>query len=315
AALPPEPTVERSAVVAVVTPPAYSVGPGAFAPSAPLPAPPTPPPPGFALPPLAPPPAAYPGYPPQPAPFAPAPSGSSSKLMWVIVAVLVCGAGGAGVYVATRGKDAQQVAAADDAGTSHERQPDEPDKPDPWKQAPAPDAAVHTPDPPDDPDDKPDESDKGDEPDGAAASVPGKVLDVGQGVKLIAPPGYPVKRDGANVVVGDPMKLAILAGPIVEKTSDTDALARTYAKAAGLQILSSETRHVAGAMRKLYMIGGMVQGVPLVHIAVPIIGRNYRVAVIIHMLATAAQTDPSMLTTAYDVLAHRIVVPGAKPPP
>ena len=31
------------------------------------------------------------------------------------------------------------------------------------------------------------------------------------------------------------------------------------------------------------------------------------------MLATAAQADPSMLITAYDVLAHRIVVPGAKP--
>ena len=128
--------------------------------------------------------------------------------------------------------------AARDAGTSHEDpDPPDPDRPDPDKPDPVPDAAVHTPDPPNEPD-EPDDGDKddGDKDDGdggAAANVPGKVVDVGQGVKLIAPPGYPVKHEDGNVIIGDPMKLAVIAGPITEKSNDPDVLARTYAAADG----------------------------------------------------------------------------------
>jgi serine/threonine-protein kinase len=376
ASLPPEVTVQRSAVNASAgfapvpyahTPQAYSAAAG-FAPTAgPLPGsptpppaggpptplpprlhPPTPPPPGFGPPgppphagaphgmPYAGPPHGAPPYahsapypmqpggppPPQPSPYAhgPAPSAGSSKLIWIVVAVLLLGGGGAGIYFATRGKDASAVASSHDDPRDDSRDdgrddggddpptPAKPDKldkgqPDPWERKP--DAAVAA-------DDDSDDSDGSDGSDGSdAANVSGKTVDVGQGVKIIAPPGMAVQRVKDGVVIGDLKSFAIVAGPITEKSNDPDVLAGIHAKNNGLLIMSSEVQPVAGAQRKVYLLAGLLNGTGAMQAAVPLIGRGYRVAVIIHMISDAASADPALLKNVDEILTRRIIVPSA----
>jgi serine/threonine protein kinase len=380
ASLPPDPTVQRSAIVGlpgtgalshVDTPAAYSADSSGFAPlTAPPPGPstrhppttppgypPTPPPSGYPGQPsgYAPQPAAgYPapqpsgyapqpsGYAPQPAagyagppyagppyagpppgpPYAPhpAPSGGGSKLMWVLVAVLLLGAGGTGIYFATRGPSEKTVADA------HEPDPDEPDpdkpdpdKPDPDKPEPDKWDRKHDAgaDPDDDPADPPDDSDDPADPDDPTTAhgpaLAGKTVDIAQGVKIIAPPGMAVKRQADGVVIGDLRSFAIVAGPITEKSNDPDVLVRSYAKSVGLQIIETKTEQVAGARRKVYMLGGLVNGAAVVQTGVPLLGPGYRVAVIVHLVATSAQVDPSRLMMFDEVLTRRIIVPAATP--
>jgi serine/threonine protein kinase len=347
ASLPAEATAQRSALVGVPrsdTPPAYS----AFAPPPgppPGPASPTPPPsgfgpPGFAPPPYAGPPqsvpspyagppqsapypAPYPAGPPSPYAHGPAPSRGGSKLMWVIVALLLCGAGGAGVYFATRSKGAKTVADAreeseddkDDKDKPDHDKPDhdrpDPDRRDPDKWDRKPDAAV---DPDDhDSDDHDSDSDDSDEPKPATPALPGKTVHIAQGVKIIAPPGMAVQRQQGNVVIGDVNKFAIIAGPILEKTNDPEALARSYSKTIGLPIMKTETEMIAGARRKVYVLGGKLNGTPVVQVGVALIGPGYRIALIAHMLATVASNDAAARTTLDEIFTRRIIVPSRSP--
>src|SRR5690606_32943344 len=153
------------------------------------------------------------------------PSGGGAWLMWGIVGVLLLGANGTGVYFASRA-GAPSIADARDASPADRSRPDrarpDPDQPDRWARPPDPRAY------PDDLTDGPDDPDGSDDPD--VAGLPGEVVDVGQGVKIIAPPGMAVQRQGGNVVIGDLNKVAILAGPITERSNNPDVLARVYAK-------------------------------------------------------------------------------------
>src|SRR5262249_54868195 len=96
----------------------------------------------------------------------PGPVRGGSKLIWVIVAVLLCGTAGAGVYFATRGPSAKPPA---DVRDEAEDDPDR-DRPDPDKRAPdrwarKRDAAAPEPDEPD-----PDERDP-DEPEASGSGT------------------------------------------------------------------------------------------------------------------------------------------------
>jgi serine/threonine protein kinase len=326
ASLPQDGTAQRAAVVGAPsgpgqapradTPPAFSAGAGSVSvsgfapPSMPPPGPMTPPPPGPATPPAVgyaqgPPSAGYPPpYAGSPAPYAPAPypggtppaqpspyasrpaaSGGGSMLMWVLVAVLLLGAGGAGIYFATRGAGGKAIADARAADVD-ELDPDHPD-----------------PDPPDD-------------PVGPHASpLPGKVVDVAQGVKIVAPPGMPVKRNQDAVMIGDPITLAIFGVPITGIASnDPDAIARWYARSNNLKQMEARSGELLGATRKVYTFSGKLNGLEFVQIGVPFLGPGYRVAVIIHMSQAAAQANPQWLEAQIlEVFAGRIILPSRSP--
>jgi hypothetical protein len=216
--------------------------------------------------------------------------------MWVLVAVLLLGGGGAGVYFATRGngttgKEAVTEPAREERHDASIVGPDEPQ-----------------PDKPDDSDDVADDDEKHDTSDDPWAGVTGTTIDVGHGVKLIVPPGMKVQQNKDNVVVGD-QQYAIIAATIPEKTNDPDAFANAYAKQLGLTRGGVEEETIAGARRKVYAFTGKLNGMSVSHIAVPLFGPNYRVAVVVHIRLDGDQIDPKHLVTTLDVLSRRIKVP------
>jgi hypothetical protein len=236
-------------------------------------------------------------------------------LMWAIVAVLLLGAGGTGIYFATRGKGAKTVADArgpdpdePDPDEPDKPDPDEPDRPDPdepdkWDRKP--DAAV---DPSDD--DPPDPSD--DDPD--VPTVPGNVVNVAQGVKIVAQPGMSVQRIEDGVVIGDITTFAILGAPITVRGNDPDAIARWYARSNKLKLMETRSGELLGATRKIYSFTGKINGVEFVQVGVPFLGPGYRVAVIVHMSKAAAQANPQGLEAAIvEVFTRRIILPSQSP--
>jgi serine/threonine protein kinase len=300
------------------TPSPYAPQQGGYAPQPPYPGPPQPSPYGYSAPYPAPQHGGTP--PPGPSPYAHhhhAPSGGGSKVMWILVALLLAGGGGAGIYFATRGKSAKTVADKQDPDKPDPEKPDpddpdpdkpdpdRPDKPDKWDK---PDPDKPDPDKPDPPD-----PDDPDDPDGNNAD--GKVVPVAQGVKIIAPPGLAVQRQQDGVIIGDMGKFAIISAPITERSNDPAVLAKAYEKLTGLKIMKTEQALVAGERRKVYILGGMFQGTPVVHVAVPLLGRGYRIALVMHMLATVARDDKAVQALIDEVLARRIIVPAAAAAP
>jgi hypothetical protein len=237
--------------------------------------------------------------------------------MWAAIAVLVLGGGGAGIYFATRGSAKPTTEAR---GGSDPSSPDKPksdwtdqDRPDPGPREP--DRWDRKPRAHDHDHDHDHDSDDGDDSDDPnPAGVDGTPVEVGQGVKIIAPPGLAVNRqkDG-SVIIGDPRKFAIGAGPITYKSNDPDTIAKAYSKETGLSLLKSESGPIAGAPRKMYVFAGQLFGNPVLQIAIPLVGRGYRVAVIIHMPPAAAQ-DAAVQATADDVILRRIIVPSSDAP-
>jgi hypothetical protein len=243
--------------------------------------------------------------------------------MWAIVAVLLLGGGGAGIYFATRGESAKPVADVRDKDADkdpdkpdHPEKPDrpDPDKPDPWDRS---DPAKPNPPDPDDADADDPDTDDPDTDDGAGISIDvpaglsGKPIDLAQGVKLIAPPGLPVKREADGVLIGDLTSFAILAFPITDKSNNPDVLARSYAKTVGLKVAKTETRFITGAMRKIYGFGGNPGGVPIVQVGVPFLGKGYRVGIVVHFVAPGGHIDPARLALADEVFSRRILLPDA----
>jgi hypothetical protein len=238
--------------------------------------------------------------------------------MWVLVALLLLGGGGAGVYFATRGP-ARPASAPGEPAEPRDPPPDprEPPPRDPWAGEPGASGGRPRPAPEDgsaardlDPTAADDgEGDPGDRSEVAVA--PGAVTDVAQGVRLVVPPGFATQRRDGNLIAGDLSRLAIIAGPITHAAADPDALARAYAKDTGLQQMGQQVQEIAGAQRRLYMFAGAINRVPVMHLAVPLLGPGYRVAVIVHINGAAAEADPTLLVTASEILARRVLVPGS----
>jgi hypothetical protein len=184
----------------------------------------------------------------------------------------------------------------------------DPDKPDPWDR-PDPDKA--DPPDPDATDNDPDDTDDPDGSTGVTAGVSGKSIDIAHGVKLIAPPGLPVKRETDGVLIGDLSSFAILAFPITDKSNNPDVLARSYAKTVGLKVARTETRFIVGALRKVYGFSGNTGGVPVVQVGVPFLGKGYRVGIVIHFVAPGGHIDPARIALGDEVFARRIILPDA----
>lgn len=240
----------------------------------------------------------------------PARSGGVPTAVWVLIAVLGFAGVAAGVHFATRKQDARTASDVRDPDRPDPDRPDRPEPPDKWER-PRPDKPDRPdPDLPDDPDDPGDPGDP-DDP-GGSPGIAGKTVEIAQGVKIIAPPGMAVQRQQEGVIIGDLTRFAIIAGPITESSNDPDALARAYAKLSSLKLEQSQQALVAGQWRKVYAYSGKLQGTPVIHVGVPLLGPGYRVAVIIHMPALAA-ADKSVQTLGDEVLTRRIIVPDASP--
>jgi hypothetical protein len=81
-----------------------------------------------------------------------------------------------------------------------------------------------------------------------------------------------------------------------------------------VQLLGSETADIAGAKRKLYTFKGTLNGQEFAQAGLPLIGPGYRIALIVHVSAAAAQANPSGMQAALvDVFARRIILPSRNP--
>jgi hypothetical protein len=237
-------------------------------------------------------------------------------MMWVLVAVLLLGGGGAGIYFATRGKGNKSAVETREADRDKpdrdkdDRDKDDLDRPDPDRDKPdkwdrTPGSAVE----PDDDDDDHAHSHDPDSDESVTSGVPGGVVDVAQGVRIIAPPGMPVTRQAGAVVIGDITKVAIIGFPITER-GNAEALARSYAKQNGLKLQGGEPMQIAGETRTVYGYLGTVNGFETGQVAVPLLGSGYRVGVIIHV-TKASGADPKQVEAFMkDVLTRRILVPS-----
>jgi len=281
--VPPDPG-QLSAVVGVQGPPINTPTPGGqFAAHAmptpqvygpPLTPPPLSPPPGPMLSPMyAPPPGPAPyGTPAQPGMYA-APPSSSKLVLWIILGVLVLGGGGAATYFATR---------TSSKSAAHEHHPSQPGD-----------------------DDGSDEGDDEPEPGGGAA---GQTVDVGDGVKLVVPPGFTPQKIARGVMAADNRGIVISVTSISSPSQDPTELAELYAKATGLTLEGVSTTTVQGALRPVATFAGTVRGVAVRHIAVIYFGSGYKIAGVMQVPMTLTD-DAGVRALAEEVAEKRIVLP------
>jgi hypothetical protein len=239
--------------------------------------------------------------------------------MWAVVAVLLLGAVGVAIYFATQGRST--VPSEAHAGSDEATDPDRPEpehhedepapaprEPDKWDRSGSARSASSE----DDDHDHDHDHDDDDDDDSAArpADIDGEIVEVAQGVRIIAPPGMPVRRERELVMIGNPKTLAIIAAPITEKGNDPDVLVRQHAKQLGLELLDSHVQRIAGAQRKVFQLGGTPKGVEIVQIVVPLLGPGYRVGILLNLVAPQ-QADPKQIELMNEVLERRILVPSS----
>jgi len=100
----------------------------------------------------------------------------------------------------------------------------------------------------------------------------------------------------------------IAAGPIVVATNDPQKLAQQHARAYHLTYESMSQIFIGGVQRPMAIFHGTVNGVSVRHVAVPLIGKGYRVAVVFQFPAHLA-ADPSIQGLGIDLFTRRIVLP------
>jgi serine/threonine protein kinase len=293
ATLPPDPT-GPSAPISVPYVPAQMTPPASFAPS-------TPPPPGAAFTPALTPPVMHGPPPVLPTPQRPK---SDKTLVFVILGVLALFGAGAAAYFATR--------------------PDpkpEPRRDDPWKNA-------QQPDDPDDKPDKPDEPDEDKEPPpepdaaspdpwggktssaGASTSdLAGASVDVGQGAKFVAPPGFVAQQQGPAISVVDTSRGIMFGfGPMDADTDDVKVLAKRYARLSGLKLRTTSQQFLHGANRPFAVFDGKLGGIAVRHVVIGFVGSSYRLAMIIHV-PQALANDATVQALAAEAVTRRLQLP------
>ena len=299
--VPPDPG-QLSAVVGVQGPPINTPTPGGHVAAhamptpqvygPPLTPPPLSPPPGPMLsppiagggPPFSPPagpmyapppgPAPY-GTPAQPGMYAGPHPGSSNKLvLWIVLGVLVLGGGGAAAYFATHSST---------KSAAHEHHPNQPGD-----------------------DEGSEEGD--DEPEPSGGTAAGQTVDVGDGVKLVVPPGFTPQKIARGVMAADSRGIVISVTSISSPSQDPTELAELYAKATGLTLEGVSTTTVQGALRPVATFAGTVRGVAVRHIAVIYFGSGYKVAGVMQVPISLTD-DKGVRALADEVAEKRIVLP------
>ena len=237
-----------------------------------------------------------PGAAPRSGPSAP----PSRKLVMLVVAgMVVLGGGIAALVIADHARGptsgpANDPAPSDAAVVSHDAPiQNEPGKlaTDPWSGGTPADASAPA-------------------PDQWASSTPpeGNKLGVSQGVEIIVPSSFRHGEQAGIMVAMDTRGVVIAAGPIAVATNDPQKLAQYHARTNHLVFESMGQVFVGGVQRPMGIFRGSFGGVNVRHVAVPLIGKGYRVAVTFQFPAQLA-TDPSIQALALELFTRRIVVP------
>jgi hypothetical protein len=279
------------------SPPAFTPSPHAFSPQAPY-APQAvaaPPSQGYSAPPAAP-----PGVSPRPAGSA-APSRRTVAL--VVTGMIILGGGIAALIIADHARGhapapgtgpGPDPAPSDAAVVRHDAPASEPPHTpsnDPWAGGVPGDAGPAMPD-----------------QWGGSGEPEGQKLPVGQGVSIIVPSSFRHGEQADILVAMDTRGVMIAAGPIALSTNDPQKLAQAHARAYHLTYESMSQIFIGGVQRPMAIFHGTVNGVIVRHVAVPLIGKGYRVAVVFQFPAQLA-TDPSIQGLGIDLFTRRIVLP------
>jgi hypothetical protein len=147
-------------------------------------------------------------------------------------------------------------------------------------------------------------------PDQWATSTPpeGNKLPVAQGVEIIVPSSFRHGEQSGIMVAMDTRGVMIAAGPIAIETNDPQKLAQFHARTNHLVFESMQQVYVGGVQRPMAVFHGTYGGVNVRHVAVPLIGKTYRVAVMFQFPAQMA-SDPSIQGLALELFTRRIVLP------
>jgi hypothetical protein len=167
-------------------------------------------------------------------------------------------------------------------------------RPDPWAPTPGPTPA--SPGPRSDPWNQP------------LPAVPGKRVEIGQGVALIVPPGFTTKVEDEAVIAEDSRGVLIVAGPLELEVDEPDQFARSYARHAGMSLEGVQRMSIGGQDRPMVVLRGKYKGVRVKHVAVPVIGPGYDVVVILQVPARIERRQ-EILSLAFDLYTRRIVLP------
>jgi hypothetical protein len=144
---------------------------------------------------------------------------------------------------------------------------------------------------------------------GARASLDGNKIGVGQGVQLVIPSAFETSTQNGLTIAHDGMGTMIMAGAIDITSDDPMELARYHAKRNGMVFDTMKTVFVGGVERPMAMFHGTFRGVAFRHIAVPLIGPRYRVAVAFQAPTKRFADDPSVEGLMLELYTRRIVLP------
>jgi len=218
----------------------------------------------------------------------------SRKLVAIVITgMVVLGGGIAALVIADRARgsgpspapgDAAVVVAADAAIKD-----DPPSKPavDPWAGPAAPQV--------------PDKWATSSAPDGTKVAVT-------QGLSIIVPSSFKHNEQAGIMVAMDGRGVIIAGGPIMASTDNAKELARLHARMNHLTFDSMDKVFVGGVQRPMAIFHGTYAGHNIRHVAVPLIGPGYRVAVTFQFPVHLA-SDPSVQALALDLYTRRIVLP------
>jgi serine/threonine protein kinase len=262
------------------------------------------PPPGYASP---------PAYTPSPHALAPQSSGASPRpagsaapsrrtVALVVTGMIILGGGIAALVIAdhARGRSpasgqgpGPDPAPSDAAVVSHDAPASEPHTPssDPWAGGLPSDAGPAMPD-----------------QWGGSGEPEGQKLPVAQGVSIIVPSSFRHGEQAGILVAMDTRGVMIAAGPIAVATNDPQKLAQVHARTNHLTYESMSQIFIGGVQRPMAIFHGTFNGLSVRHVAVPLIGKGYRVAIAFQFPAQLA-TDPSVQGLAIELFTRRILLP------
>ncbi|HSS02025.1 MAG TPA: hypothetical protein VLM79_33430, partial [Kofleriaceae bacterium] len=143
---------------------------------------------------------------------------------------------------------------------------------------------------------------------GGSGEPEGQKLPVSQGVSIIVPSSFRHSEQAGLLVAMDTRGVMIAAGPIVVSTNDPQKLAQIHARTNHLTYESMSQMFIGGVQRPMAIFHGTFNGVNVRHVAVPLIGKGYRVAVAFQFPAQLA-TDPSIQGLAIELFTRRILLP------
>jgi hypothetical protein len=141
-----------------------------------------------------------------------------------------------------------------------------------------------------------------------ASPIDGTRVSAGQGVGVIIPSGFRTADLSGYVAAQDSRGVMIMAGPIVPATNDPQQLAQYHARTNQLVFDSMDHVFVGGIRRPMAVFHGTVNGARVRHVAVPLIGPGYRIAVLFQAPDSLA-SDPAVQALELELFTRRITLP------